>query len=105
MTQVLKLTRPIEVGKKQVDELRFRDYTTAEDYLAFDVYGQVGAAIRLIASVTGEDEALIKRLSGKDYRAAKAMVDKMLEADAADDAAAAPQEASEAGLTVPQKKP
>ncbi|MDT4328544.1 phage tail assembly protein [Methylomonas sp. MS20] len=79
----MKLLTPITVGKTQIAELNFRDYTTAEDYLSFDSRGGVAQRIALIASMTGTDEALIKRLRGPDYIRAEQLVSDMLEADAA----------------------
>ena len=100
----LKLIHPVELGKKPITELRFRSHTTAEDYLAFDAYGSVETAIRLIASLTGEDQALIRRLSGADYRRAKAIADKMLGDDAQAEAEAQEEQPKVAELSEAQKK-
>ena len=77
----LKLKYPLPVGHKTVEELTFRDYTTAADYLAFDTRGGVAQQIALIANLTGTDEVLIKRLHGADYLAAVKASDALLEAD------------------------
>ena len=77
----LTLQRPLQLGKIEVTELNFRDHTIAEDYLAFDKQGGVATMIALIASVSGTDEALIRRLDGRDYMAAKNIVDNLLNAD------------------------
>lgn len=78
----MKLNHPLILGKKQITELNFRDYTTAEDYLSFDQRGGVAQRIALIASLTGTDEALIKQLRGPDYVRAEKIASDMLEADA-----------------------
>lgn len=77
----LTLKHPLTFGKTEVKELVFRDYTTAADYLSFDVRGGVAQRIALIASLTGTDESMIQKLRGIDYRAAEKMADKLLEAD------------------------
>lgn len=78
----LILVRPLTLGKKQITELTFRDYTTAEDYLCFDQRGGVAQRIALIASLTGTDEALTKQLRGADYIRAEKIVSDMLDNDA-----------------------
>jgi len=70
----LPLKHPLTFGKKTIAELKFRDHTTAADYLSFDKRGGVAQRIALIASLTGTDEALIEQLHGPDYRAAEAML-------------------------------
>lgn len=77
----LPLKHPLTIGKVTISELTFRDYTTAGDYLAFDMRGGVAQRIALIASLTGTDESLIKQLRGVDYRAAEAIADAMINAD------------------------
>jgi hypothetical protein len=77
----LKLKHPLTVGNKTIEELSFRDYTTAADYLSFDVRGGVAQNIALIASLTGTVEELVKRLRGEDYKAACKIVDKLLADD------------------------
>lgn len=79
----LTLKHPLIFGKKTVDSLTFRDYTTAGDYLAFDQRGGVAQRIALIANLTGTDESLIKQLRGADYRAAEKIADEMIQADEA----------------------
>ncbi|WP_026600494.1 phage tail assembly protein [Methylomonas sp. 11b] len=84
----MKLLNPIKFGKTQVTELKFRDYTTAADYLSYDKRGGVAQRVSLIASLTGTDEALIEQLRGPDYlRAEKIATDMML----ADELAAFPK--------------
>lgn len=77
----LQLKKPLAFGKKTVDSLTFRDYTTAADYLSFDQRGAVAQMIALIASLTGTDESLIRQLRGPDYRAAQKIADALLLAD------------------------
>ncbi|MCL1860986.1 MAG: phage tail assembly protein [Proteobacteria bacterium] len=92
----LKLKYPIAAGRKTIEELSFRDHTTAADYLAFDVRGGVAQNIALIANLTGTDEALIRQLRGQDYRAATRIADKMMLSD---------DEEQAGGEADPQKKP
>ena len=80
----LTLKHPLTFGKKTVDSLTFRDYTTAGDYLSFDQRGGVAQRIALIASLTGTDESLIRQLRGPDYRAAEKIADKMISDDDSD---------------------
>ena len=80
----LTLKHPLTFGKKTVDFLTFRDYTTAGDYLSFDQRGGVAQRIALIASLTGTDESLIQKLRGPDYRAAEKIADKMINDDDSD---------------------
>ncbi|MDR0673342.1 MAG: phage tail assembly protein [Zoogloeaceae bacterium] len=77
----LTLKHPLTLGKTTVEALTFRDYTTAADYLAFDVKGGVAQNIALIANLTGTDEALIKQLRGADYLAAQRIADRLLLTD------------------------
>jgi hypothetical protein len=66
----LPLKYPLSFGSKTIDQLNFRDYATAEDFLAFDEPGQQRATIQLIANLTGNDFELVKQLRAVDYRAA-----------------------------------
>jgi hypothetical protein len=77
----LSLQMPIEIGKITITELTFREYTTAGDYLAFDKPGGVAQRISLIARLTGNDEAIIERMSGRDYVKAEAIADDLLKQD------------------------
>jgi hypothetical protein len=77
----LILKHPLTFGKKTIDKLKFRDYTTAGDYLSFDKRGGVAQRIALIASLTGTDESLIEQLRGPDWLAAERMADTLLDAD------------------------
>lgn len=77
----LTLKHPLVLGKITISELTFRDHTIAADYLSFDQRGGVAQRIALIASITGTDEELIKKLHGTDYRAAEKIVDAMIESD------------------------
>ena len=79
---VLKLTTPITLGKKTLESLTFRDFTIAEDYLAFDNRGGVAQRIALIAAISGTDEAVIKQLHGADYLRAEKLVSVLLDHDA-----------------------
>ena len=81
--KTLKLKHPLTFGKKTIDSLNFRDYTTAGDYLAFDQRGGVAQRIALIASLTGTDESLIRQLRGPDYRAAEKIADELIQSDEA----------------------
>jgi hypothetical protein len=81
---ILKLTKPITIGKKTLESLTFRDYTIAEDYLAFDNRGGVAQRIALIAAISGTDEAVIKQLHGADYLRAEKLVSVLLDHDADD---------------------
>lgn len=82
----LPLKHPLTFGKKTINALTFRDYTTAGDYLSFDQRGGVAQRIALIASLTGTDEEVIKQLRGPDYRKAEKIADDLIQADEADDA-------------------
>lgn len=85
---ILSLKFPIPIGERKLEKLTFRDFTTAADYLAFDQRGGVAQRIALIASLTGNDEEMIKRLRGPDYLAAERIADQLMAADhAAPDAA------------------
>jgi Phage tail assembly chaperone proteins, E, or 41 or 14 len=83
--KTIKLHKPLQVGKTEITELKFREYTTAADYLSFDVRGGVAQRVALIASLTGNEVALIERLSGRDYTRAAAIADAMIEEDALPD--------------------
>ncbi|ALF87445.1 MULTISPECIES: phage tail assembly protein [Ralstonia solanacearum species complex] len=98
MAQKLNLKRPLAFGKVTVSHLTFRDYATAEDYLSFDKRGGVAQRIALIASLTGTDEELVKKLHGIDYRRAEKMADAIIEAD--EDEAEEP--AAESGEAPPE---
>lgn len=80
--RVLKLQHPLNLGDTQVTELKFRDYATAADLLAFDERGANQQTIVLIANLTGTDEALIKRMHIKDFRAADAIASELLAPEA-----------------------
>ncbi|WP_435626982.1 phage tail assembly protein [Candidatus Ferrigenium straubiae] len=80
----LKLKHPLTFGKTTVEELTFRDYPIASDYLSFDRRGGVAQRIALIASLTGTDEQVVEHLHGSDYRRAEAMADKMMADDEAE---------------------
>ncbi|WP_199031730.1 phage tail assembly protein [Ralstonia sp. ASV6] len=77
----LPLKHPLPFGKTTINHLTFRDHTIAEDYLAFDKRGGVAQRIALIASLTGTDEEMVKKLRGIDYRRAEKMADAIVEAD------------------------
>ena len=81
----LPLKHPLTFGRKTVDALTFREYTTAADYLSFDQRGGVAQRIALIASLTGTDESVIRQLRGPDYRAAEKMADELIQADEAEE--------------------
>jgi hypothetical protein len=78
---IFKLKHPITFGKITLDKLTLREHTTAEDYLAFDQRGGVAQRIALIASISGQDEHIIKQLHGLDYQRAVVEVDRLLSAD------------------------
>lgn len=76
--KTLTLKKPIQLEKTEIRELKFRDFATAEDLLAFDQRGQNAQTIALIANLTGTDEAVIKRLHVADFRAADAIAVELL---------------------------
>lgn len=74
----MSLTHPLVLGKTTIKELNFRDYATAEDLLAFDQRGPNQQTISLIASLTGTDESLIKKLHVADYRLADSIASSLI---------------------------
>lgn len=83
--KTLTLKKPIKLSEtKEITELKFRDYATAGDMLAFDERGPNRQTIALIANLTGNDEEIIKRLSAADFRAADKIASALL-ADEADE--------------------
>lgn len=80
--KTLKLKHPITVGKTTVEELKFRDYATAADLLAFDERGANQQTITLIANLTGTDAELVKQLHVTDYRAADAVASQLIKPEA-----------------------
>jgi len=77
--KTLKLKHPIKFGEKStLDELKFRDYVTAGDMLAFDERGANQQTITLIANLSGNDEEVIKRLHVQDFRAADKITAELL---------------------------
>lgn len=80
--KVLKLKHPITVGKVVIEELKFRDYATAEDLLAFDERGPNRQTIILLANLTGNDEELIKKLHVTDFRAADVIASELIKPEA-----------------------
>jgi hypothetical protein len=80
----LTLKHPLEFGKIKVEELTFREYTTAADYLSFDRRGGVAQRIALIASMSGTDEKLIEQLRGSDYRRAEQFCENIMADDEAE---------------------
>ncbi len=79
----LTLKHPITIGdNKQLTELSFRDYATANDLLAFDERGAQRQTIVLIANLTGTDEALIGKLHVHDFRAADAIASDLIKPEA-----------------------
>ena len=80
--KTLKLKHPIPVGKSSIEELKFREYATAEDLLAFDERGANQQTITLIANLTGTDEAVIKKLHVTDYRAADSIASELIKPEA-----------------------
>lgn len=79
----LPLKHPVKLSEtSNINELNFRDYATAQDLLAFDERGANQQTITLIASLTGTDEALIKRLHVTDFRAADEIASKLLKPEA-----------------------
>lgn len=81
MTKAYTLKHPLEVGKLTISELKFREHTTAADYLAFDKRGGVAQNIALIASMSGTEEEVVQRLHGADYLACVAIVEAAMAAD------------------------
>jgi Phage tail assembly chaperone proteins, E, or 41 or 14 len=78
----LTLKHPLTIGKTTLTELTFRDYATAEDFLAFDERGAQLQTITLIANLTGTDIELIKRLRIDDFRAADKLAGDLLKPEA-----------------------
>lgn len=79
----LRLKHPITIGNKNVlDELNFREFATAEDLLAFDERGANRQTIVLIANLSGQDEAVIKKLHVHDFRAADAIASDLIKPEA-----------------------
>jgi hypothetical protein len=77
--KTLKLKYPIKLGEKStLDELKFREYVTAGDMLAFDERGAHQQTITLIANLSGSDEEIIKKLHVEDYRAADKVTSDLL---------------------------
>lgn len=76
--KTLTLKHPLTIGKTTINELKFRDYATAEDMLAFDQRGPNQQTINLIASLTGTDESLVKKLHVTDYRAADTIASSLI---------------------------
>lgn len=79
---ILNLKYPLTIGKLTIDKLTFRDYATAEDLISFDERGANRQTIALIASLTGQDEEIIKKLHVSDYRAADAMASVLIKPEA-----------------------
>jgi hypothetical protein len=77
----LPLKHPLVIGKTTISKLTFRDYTTASDYLCFDIRGGVAQRHALIASLAGTDESIVRQLRGVDYRAAEKIADDLIEKD------------------------
>lgn len=106
--KILTLKHPIKLGEKaEVTQLKFREYTTAADYLSFDQRGGVAQRISLIASLTGNDESLIQKLHGGDYRRAEKLADDLMAADedeaAQDSGKETPKEQSPEELAIEKK--
>lgn len=99
MEKVHTLLTPLTFGKKEITELRFREYTLASDYLAFDVRGGAAQRQALIANLTSLDISVIEKLRGPDYQIACRIADAMIDADEV--AAAAVGESKEEGKVKP----
>ena len=97
MAKIHKLKHQLEIGKLTISELKFREHTTAADYLAFDKRGGVAQNIALIASMSGTEEEVVQRLHGADYLACVAIVEAAMAADqvAPGNREETPQEAAE----------
>lgn len=80
--KTLTLKHPIIVGKTTIEELKFREYATADDLLAFDERGANRQTIVLIANLTGTDEALIRKLHVTDYHAADIIASELIKPEA-----------------------
>lgn len=101
------LKHPLKLGEKTtLDKITLRDHTTAADYLSFDRRGGVAQRIALIASLSGQDESVIERLHGADYRRAERASDKLLiedEAEAITDKEIYPEEKTAEQLAAEKK--
>jgi hypothetical protein len=80
--KTLKLKHPMTFGKTEITELKFREYATAEDLLAFDERGATRQTIVLISSLTGTDESMISKLHVSDFRAADAIASELIRPEA-----------------------
>ena len=81
--RLMVLESPVVFGKSTIESLTFRN-TAAKDYLVFDEVGGAEAQnIAMIANLTGYDDAVIKKLSGRDYVAAVRVVSSLFAADRA----------------------
>ncbi|GEM_PF-5674756 len=76
--KTLNLKKPIKLEKTEISKLTFKDHATAEDLISFDLRGMHAQTIALIASLTGTDEAIIKKLHVSDYYAADEIAMKMI---------------------------
>ena len=81
-TQTMELKHPITVGKKTIDKIVFRTFATAEDLLAFDERGPNLQTITLIASLTGTDIELIKKLHVHDLHRADKIASQLIKPEA-----------------------
>lgn len=88
------LADPIVVGEngRTITSLTFRDYTTAEDYRAFDLFGDGGRTLFLLSSLTGMDMVVIEKMSGRDYLVAVRKINELLDNDNSFDAPAKTEE-------------
>lgn len=90
------LKHPIEISeKKTISELPLVERPRAKDYLAYDKQGRNAQLISLIASMTNQDESIIERLDGEDFKELSLICDQMAYPEFYD-TSNTPQQAAEA---------
>jgi len=76
--RIITLKHPIVISEnKTITEVKLKEFPTAEDYLAFDLPGRNAQLIALVASMTTQDESIIKKMHGDDYKELSLICDKM----------------------------
>lgn len=78
MPRQYPLKHPLQLGKKTLESITFRDHATANDLLAFDRGGPTEQTINLIANLTGTDVAIIGQLHVADFRACDAIASELV---------------------------
>lgn len=79
MAEKIPLKHPIPLAdNKELTSLTMRDYTTAADYLTFDLMGGHEQRIHLVAGLCGTEPEVIKMLRGVDYQILKTKAEDLL---------------------------